>query len=131
MPKAITNEEREKIVKLRQNNEKVADIARQFFVTERSIINIWSLFRKTGSWLPKYENCGRKPKLNDTQITQLRVEIEKNPGVTISELIEKFNLPLTESGLSRVFKKLDLTYKTRLCMQQQDKIVKTSKRRTK
>jgi len=79
MPKPISVEEREKIVKHKQNNENEADIARWLFVSESSLTKLWARYRKTGSYLPNYENCGRKPVLNDTQTTQIKTEIEKNP----------------------------------------------------
>jgi len=117
MPKPISVEEREKIVKHKQNNENEADIARGLFVSESSVTKLWARYRKTGSYLPNYANCGRKPVLNDTQTTQIKTEIEKNPDTTLLELIEKYNLPISESGLSRVFKKLGLTFKKRCSMQ--------------
>jgi transposase len=117
MPKPITVEEREKIIKHKQNNEKEVDISRWLFVSESSVTKLLALYRKTGSWMPKYENCGRKPALNDTQTTQIKTEIEKSPDTTLLELIEKYNLPISESGLSRVFKKLGLTFKKRCSMQ--------------
>jgi transposase len=117
MPKPITIEKREKIIKHKQNNEKEVDIAHLLFVSESSVTKLWALYRKTGSWTPKYENCGRKPTLNDTQTTQIKTEIEKNPDTTLLELIEKYHLPISESGLSRVFKKLGLTFKKRHTMQ--------------
>ena len=117
MPKPITVEEREKIIKHKQNNEKEADIARWLFVSESSVTKLWAQYRKTGSYLPNYENCGRKSALNDTQICQIKTEVEKTPDTTLLELIEKYDLPISESGLSRVFKKLGLTFKKRLSMQ--------------
>ncbi|MCL2477760.1 IS630 transposase-related protein [Candidatus Bathycorpusculum sp.] len=127
MPRPITNEEREKIIKHKQNNENEADIARWLFVSESSVTKLWALYRKTDSYLPNYKNCGRPSKLNNSQITQIKTEITKTPDITLLELIEKFSLPISESGLSRMFKKLGLTFKKR-CSMQQDKIIKTAKR---
>jgi len=117
MPKPITNEEREKIIKHKQNNENEADIARWLFVSESSVTKLWARYRKTGSYLPNYKNCGRPLALSETQITQIKMEVKKNPDNTLLELIERFNLKISESGLSRVFKKLGLTFKKRRSMQ--------------
>jgi len=68
-------------------------------------------YRKTDSYLPNYKNCGRPSALNETQIAQIKLEVKKNPDHTLLELIEKFNLKISQSGLSRVFKKLGLTFK--------------------
>jgi transposase len=117
MPRAITIEEREKIIKHKQNNENETDIARWLFISKSTVTKLWAHYRKTGNLQTNYTNCGRKPKLNNTQITQIKTEIEKTPDITIPELIEKLDLPITESGLSKLFKKLGLTYKKRHSMQ--------------
>ncbi|MDR0797693.1 MAG: IS630 transposase-related protein [Nitrososphaerota archaeon] len=117
MPKPITVDEREKIIRYKWNGEKEVDIARWLFVSESSVTKLWALYRRTGSWMSKYENCGRNPALKDTQIIQIKIEVEKNPDITLLELIEKYDLPISESGLSKVFKKLGLTFKKRHFMQ--------------
>jgi transposase len=117
MPRPITVEEREKIIKHKQNNENEADIARWLFVSESSVTKLWALYRKTGAYLPNYENCGRPSKLSETQIAQIKMEIKKTPDLTLLELIEKFSLPISESGLSRMFKKLGFSFKKRRSMQ--------------
>jgi len=105
MPKAITKEERKKIIKHKQNNENDTDIAYWLFVSKSTVTKIWALYHKTGNLDTKYTNCGRKPTLNNTQITQIKTEIEKNPNTTHQKLIKKFNLPITESALSKILKK--------------------------
>jgi len=40
MPKPITNKEREKIIKHKQNNENESDIARWLFVSESSVTKL-------------------------------------------------------------------------------------------
>jgi transposase len=117
MPRAITVEEREKIIKHKLNNENEVDIARWLFVSPSTVTKLWANYRKTGTLQTNYTNCGRNPKINETQIIQIKAEIQQTPDITLIELIEKLNLPITESGLSRLFKKLGLTYKKRLFMQ--------------
>ena len=116
MPRAITIEEREKIIKHKQNNENEADIARWLFINKSTVTKLWAHYKKTGTLQTNYTNCGRKPKINNTKITQIKTEIEKTPDITIPELIEKLDLPITESGLSKLFKKIGLTYKKRRSM---------------
>jgi transposase len=116
MPRAITIEEREKIIKHKQNNEKEADIARWLFISKSTVTKLWAHYKKTGNLQTNYKNCGNKPKITNTQITQIKTQIEKTPDTTIPELIEKLCLPITESGLSKLFKKLGLTYKKRRSM---------------
>ena len=66
MPKPITNEEREKIIKHKQNNENEADIARWLFVSKSSVTKLWAQYRKTGSYLSNYVNCGCPSALSET-----------------------------------------------------------------
>ncbi|MCL2258088.1 MAG: IS630 transposase-related protein [Candidatus Bathyarchaeota archaeon] len=116
MPRAITLEEREKIIKHKQNNENETDIARWLFISQSTVTKLWAHYRKTGNLQTNYKNCGRNPKITDIQITLIKAEIEKNPDTTLMELIEKLDLSITESGLSRLFKKLGLTFKKRRFM---------------
>jgi transposase len=116
MPRAITIEEREKIIKHKQNNKNEADIARWLFINKSTVTKLWAHYKKTGALQTNYKNCGRNPKITDTKITQIKTEIEKTPDITIPELIEKLDLPITESGLSKLLKKLGLTYKKRRSM---------------
>ena len=116
MPRAITLEEREKIIKHKQNNENETDIARWLFINQSTVTKLWAKYKKTGTLQTNYQNCGNKPKINNTQITQIKTQIEKTPNITIPELIQKLNLPITESGLSKLLKKVGLTYKKRRSM---------------
>jgi transposase len=117
MPKPITNQEREKIIKHKQNNENETDIAQWLFISQSTVTKLWAKYRKTGTYLPNYKNCGRPPTLNQTQIEQIKNEIKKNPNHTLLEIKETLNLNISESGLSRVFKKLGLSFKKRRSMQ--------------
>jgi len=46
MPKPITTEEREKIIKHKHNSENESDIARWLFVSESSVTKLWTRFAK-------------------------------------------------------------------------------------
>ncbi|MCL2134191.1 MAG: IS630 transposase-related protein [Candidatus Bathyarchaeota archaeon] len=117
MPKPITNKEREKIIKHKQNNENETDIAQWLSISQSTVTKLWAQYRKTGTYLPNYENCGRPSKLSEAQIDQIKAEVNKNPDRTLLEIIEMFDLKISESGLSKVFKKLGLTFKKRCSMQ--------------
>ena len=117
MPKAITKEDREKIIKHKQNNKKEQEIADWLLISKSSVTKIWSLFQKTGSVENKYNNCGVKSSLSVDEISAIKQEIKDNPSTTINELIEKLNLPIGESGLSKVLKNLGLSFKKRLLTQ--------------
>jgi transposase len=113
----ISNEKREIIIeaKKRGENEKtilnwVNDISRS------SITKIWKQYQKTGNHKPK-PYPGSKSKLTKQQDQQIRNKIKQTPDITLLELIDKLNLNLTESGLSRHLRAMNLTFKKRHSMQ--------------
>jgi len=111
MPKAITAEMREKIIRHKLNNKHENDIAYWLFISPSTVTKIWARYKKTSSLQNSYSNCGRSTVISVAQIVQIKAALAKNPDITLMELIKKFNLPITESGLSRLFKKLGLTCK--------------------
>lgn len=118
MPKPITNEEREKIVKHKQNGEKETDIARWLFISKVAVSKIWGKYQKTKSCKLKYENCGRKSVITTEQAGKIIAKIKKTPDVTILELIDKYDLKISESGLSKWLKKREYSFKKRQFIQQ-------------
>jgi len=118
MPKPITNEEREKIIKHKQNGEKEADIARWLFISKVAVSAIWGEYQKTKNYKLKYENCGRKSIITTEQAGKIVAKIKKTPDVTLLELIDKFDLNISESGLSKWLKKRGYSFKKRQLIQQ-------------
>jgi transposase len=62
-------------------------------------------------------NSGRKAKLSSEDTLKIIAKIEGKPDITLLELIDEFSLDISESGLSKVLKKLDFTFKKRLFIQ--------------
>jgi len=111
--KAVSNEDRGKIIKHKINGETEINISKWLFISPSSVTKIWALFCKTGSFLPLTHKCGRKSKVDDETMSNLLIQIEETPDITLNELIEKFELPITESTLSKRLKKLGYTFKKR------------------
>lgn len=130
MPKPITNEEREKIIKHKLNGEKEIDIARWLFISKASVSSIWGEYQKTKNYKLKYENCGRKSSITLQESTKIIEKIKKTPDITLLELIDKFNLKISESGLSKWLKKRGYSFKKRQLIQQ-SKTVLTFKKNAK
>jgi transposase len=110
---AISNEIREKIIKHKQNGAKEQDIATWLIISPSSVTRIWGLFKCTGSWLPKEKTQGRKNALSNEVQAAVIDKIKEQPDITLNELIELFELKISESGLSKKLKKLGFSFKKR------------------
>ena len=110
--KPITNEEREKIIKHKQNGETIENIAKWLFVSISSVYKILALHKKTGSVSPK-PYTGNNRKITKEQDEIIEETIQETPDITLLELIDKIDLNVSESGLSKHLKKMGLTFKKR------------------
>jgi len=114
--RATDDKTRENIVLAMQRKEKRSTIAMWLNVSISTIDKVWHKFKETGTYLP-IPYTGRKSTLTIKQEEDIRIKIAQTPDITIIELIAELNLDITESGLSRHLKKMDLTFKKRLSMQ--------------
>ncbi|MFP3154221.1 hypothetical protein LQZ18_07295 [Lachnospiraceae bacterium ZAX-1] len=111
MAEPLSIEIREKIIQHKKNGIDKKTIANNLLISQSSVYKICSLYSVTGSIEPQPQNCGRKPMVSEETMKNVLTEIEKVPDSTLRELIDKFQLPISESALSRKLKKLGLTYK--------------------
>jgi len=112
MPSPLSNDLRKRIVSCKLRGETEAKIAAEKGVSQSTITKLWSLYRATGSYVPRPNPRGRKPMLSSEQLEQLREAILRQPDITLSELIEKLGLSLSVSALSRIVRfKLGFRYK--------------------
>jgi len=110
--KPIGQEKRADIVAAKQRGESEKDIIKWLNVSRSTITKIWRGYQKTNSYASK-PYMGRKSEIDEETGGKIIREITANPDITHKELIDKLSLPLTESGLSRWLKKINLTYKNR------------------
>ncbi|GHU48595.1 hypothetical protein FACS1894120_7010 [Clostridia bacterium] len=113
----ISKEKRELIIKHKQNKKTEADIAEWLEVSTRSVRRIWKLFITIGDISSNMGNSGRKSKISSEDTLKIITKIEEQPDITLLELIDEFSLDISESGLSKILKKLDFTFKKRLFIQ--------------
>ena len=111
MPKYISNEKRKDIIFHKQSGKENAIIAEFMRVCVRSVERVWADFQRAGKSEAKVKNCGRKSSITPSQKAKIIEKIKKTPDVTLNELIEKFDLKITEGGLSKYLKKLDFSHK--------------------
>jgi len=113
--RATDDKTRENIVLAMQRKEKRSTISMWLNVSISTIDKVWHKFKKTGAYLP-IPYTGRKSTLTKKQEEEIRAKIQQTPDITILELIAELSLDMTESGLSRHLKKMDLTFKKRRSM---------------
>ncbi|MDR2508192.1 MAG: hypothetical protein LBD67_09425, partial [Candidatus Accumulibacter sp.] len=65
MQKPISNVERNKGIKHKNNGETDANLARWLFISKSAVAKIWGAYRNTETHLLKYNNCGRKSVISD------------------------------------------------------------------
>ena len=111
MAKPISMEKRMDVIKHKQAGESTEDIAKWLFVSKRTVKRVWDKFAATGSVAPEPQNSGRKPLVGDETMDKIVSKIKEQPDMTLLELIDEFDLPISESALCRRLIKLGLTYK--------------------
>jgi transposase len=108
MPKPISKEKRADIIKHMQADDSPKNkknIAKWLFVCTRTVTRVWELFSRTGSYEANLSSRGRKPLVSEAEMSLIEARIEQQPDITLLKLIEEFNLPISESALSKRLKK--------------------------
>jgi len=121
LPNPTSKEIREKIIQHKQNNTKETDIAKWLIISQSTVTKIWALHKKTGTIQPRPRTQGRKPLLTQQTLNQITQKIEQQPDITLKELIQEFNLKISQAALSKHLKKLDYTFKKRVFIQKNKK----------
>jgi transposase len=113
MAKPISDEKRADIVRHMQAGKSKAEIAEWLFVCIRTITRVWNKYTAAGSYRPEPQNSGRKPLVSSETMKKVMSKIKGAPDITLSELIEELELPISQMALSKRLAKLGLTYKKR------------------
>jgi transposase len=112
MPEPLSNDLRKRIIDAKLRGDTEDKIAREKEVNKSTITKLWSLYRETGSYEARPNPNGRKPMLSLQQLEQISSKINKQPDITLQELIDELNLPVSVSALCRTVKhKLGFCFK--------------------
>ena len=101
----IKIETRKEIIAAYKRGAKVTDICKVFGVKPRRVYALIQQERETGDILPKTYLRGRKSKITPEQIDQMRQIISSNPDVTVRELKETLDLPISLNAVRIIVKK--------------------------
>jgi len=103
---------RKRIIAGFERGETVKEIMVRLEVSQNATYSLIRLYKETGDVKPLGIKTGRKSKLNDEDLTNIRKAIADESDITLEEIIEKLDLPISISGLSRIINnKLNITYK--------------------
>ena len=112
MPKPLSDDLRKRIIDSKLRGDTEGKIASEKEVNKSTVTKLWSLFRSTKSYAPRPTIRGRKPRLSECQLEQIRKKIIDCPDITLQELIDQLSLPVCISALSRTIRfKLGFKFK--------------------
>jgi transposase len=123
LPKPISNDKREAIVKHKQAGESEANISKWLIIHPSTVHRVWKKYKETGSYEPNPLNNGRKPLVSDDTMNRVILKIQEIPDMTLRELIEEFDLGISEAALCKRLIKRRMSLKKRHSIQT-DKSVK-------
>ena len=112
MPPPLSNDLRKRIIESKLRGDTEDTIAEEKEVGKSTVTKLWSLYRETGSYVPRPNPRGRKPALSLEELELVRASIIGRPDITLTELINQFGFALSVSALSKIVRfKLGLRFK--------------------
>jgi len=108
----VSNDKRELIITAKQRGENEKTIIKWLNISRSTITKIYKRYQTTGNIQPKpYKGNNRKitPQMEE----KIKTTLKNKPDTTTTELINKLNLKISKSGLSKHLAKMNLSYKKR------------------
>ena len=108
----VSNDKRELIITAKQRGENEKTIIKWLNISRSTITKIYKRYQTTGNIQPKpYKDNNRKitPQMEE----KIKTTLKNKPDTTTTELINKLNLKISKSGLSKHLAKMNLSYKKR------------------
>ena len=113
----LHNEARKLVLEAWDKTHNAKEIAKYFSVNESTIYRLVEERTRTGSYETRTYLRGRKPILTEKQHQDILELVQKQPDITMNEIIEILHLPVGNEAVRRFLIKQDYTYKKSLCMQ--------------
>lgn len=98
----LQNETRKRLVEGYTRTHDAEGIAAAYGVSVRQVYRLCKQQRETGSVDLKTSQRGRKPKLSAEQLRQVDELLQKEPDITLQEVIDKLHLNISDSRLGRI-----------------------------
>ena len=113
----LHNEARKLVLEAWDKTHNAKEIAKYFSVNESTIYRLVEKRTRTGSYETRTYLRGRKPILTEKQHQDILELVQKQPDITMNEIIEILHLPVGNEAVRRFLIKQGYTYKKSLCMQ--------------
>lgn len=107
----LHNEARELIVKAYEKSHNAAEVARNFSVSKWTVYNYVKKKKNKISIEVKTNQRGRKSKLLQQNLNDIKELINEQPDITIHEITEKLDLSASEETVRRAVVKMGFVYK--------------------
>ena len=107
----LSTEVRELIVKAYEKSHNATEVAKNFSVSRTTVYDHVNRMRKTGSVAVQTGKRGRKPILSQQQLDEIAKIIINQPDISIHEIKEKLNLPVSEENIREKVIQMGFVYK--------------------
>ncbi len=107
----LSTEVRELMVKAYEKSHDAKEVARNFSVDKSTVYTYVRKMRKTGTVAVQTSKRGRKAILSREQLDEIAETIINQPDITISEIKEKLNLPVSEENIREKVVQMGFVYK--------------------
>lgn len=115
MAKPFSIDLRERILKSYDEAKSTREeVAKRYRVSLGMVKKLIQQRRHTGDIKPRYDRCGRKPKILASHQKQMRALLAQKPDMTLEELRKATGLECTLPAIHYVLVKMGLSYKKRL-----------------
>lgn len=107
----LSTEVRELMVKAYEKSHNATEVARNFSVSRTTVYEYVRQMRETGSVAVRTSERGRKPILTQKNLDDIKNVIIEQPDITIHEIKEKLNLPVSEENIREKVIQMGFVYK--------------------
>ncbi len=108
---SLEKQTRELLVKAYEKSHNASEVARNFSVNRSTVYNYVNKHKNNISLDVKTNLRGRKPKLTQKNLDDIKSLIEEQADITIHEITEKLNLTASEETVRRAVVKMGYVYK--------------------
>ncbi len=107
----LHNEARKLLVKAYKKSHNAKEVAKNFSVSRGTVYTYVNKDKNHMSIEVKTSQRGRKSKLTQKNLDDIKALITKQPDITIREIKQKLNLPVSEETVRRAVIKMGYVYK--------------------
>ena len=107
----LHNEARKLLIDAWNKTHNAKEIAECFSVNTSTVYRLEKRMRETGSVETRVSLRGRKPALSQADIQKIDQFIQEQPDITIREVREKLQLPVSDETVRKAVVKLGYVYK--------------------